>query len=452
MLMPSPVQARARVTIRAAIEAAADLIDECGEDGLRLQDVVARSGVSAGSLTHHFGSREGLVAAALMERFDRAAQARARTFGIDASDPARFSAGVSAILASSAAGERDAWRFARIRALSYARHRPELRAELVKSFAGLARDMADRVAVGRPGLHDGQPVGPLTMVVFSESYSAGRIVDTLFGDPLPMEEWAALFAHMVRGFVAPQIADAAIGPARPAGQVAAHRPEARAPETLAPETLAPETLALAPDERPTIPRLNLDANERRLLDAAIVLQRSSGPDAVRVRDLVAITGLSRSWFARHFGEREEILDHVNLRNLIGFSRRESSLIEAAFDEATDAADLIVRLDGIVRIMSEPDVLGAAWDRLELIAAAATRPWLAQQAGPIVHATLGRMSAAIAGAQARGLLLPGVPPRAVARFLWAAPLAFVLGDVVGVEWTELNALAARTAATMVAGDS
>jgi AcrR family transcriptional regulator len=432
--MPTPVQARAHLTIRSAIEVAADLIDELGEDGLRMQDVVDRSGVSAGSLTHHFGSREGLVAAALMERFDRAAQMRARSFDLDRSDPQRFAAGMSAMLASAAAGERDAWRLARIRALSYARHRPELRAALVESIASLEQAMTDRLAVAAPGLHDGWPVSPRALVVYSETYSAGRIVDTVFGDPLPMEEWAALFAHLVRGYVAGPIADAAIGLAPPADRIVAHRPEAP---------------ALAPDERPIIPHLDLDANERRILDAAIDLQRSSGADSVRVRDLVATTGLSRSWFARHFGEREEILDHVNLCNLIGFSRRESALIEAAFDQATDGEDLRTRLGGIVRIMSEPDVLAGSWDRLELIASAAARPWLARQAGPIVHATLGRMSAAIAGAQARGLLLPDVPPRAVARFLWAAPLAFVLGDLVGVEWDELSRLAGRTTWTLVA---
>jgi len=434
MVMPAPVQARAHVTIRRAMEIAADLIDELGEDGVRLHDVVDRSGVSAGSLTHHFGSREGLIAAALMERFDRAAQERSRSFDVDASDPARFAAGMAAILASSAAGERDAWRLARIRALSYSRHRPELRAALIQSTRALEEQLAERVAVAPERLSEGAAICPRALVVFAESYSAGRIVDTIFGDALPMEEWAALFARLVRGLVATPVVDDALGGSRTADAGAA-------PDWT--------ELALAPEDRPAIPRLTLNPDERRMLDEAIRVQRSLGADSVKVRDLVGVTKLSRSWFARHFGEREEILDHVHVCNLIGFSRRESELIEEAFDAASDVPDLSRRLDDVIRTMSDPDVLSGAWNRLELIAAAVTRPELSQQAAPVVHATIARMTAAIAGAQARGLVHPAVPPRAVARFLWAAPLAFVLGDVVGVEWPELHALAERTGRTFLA---
>jgi AcrR family transcriptional regulator len=429
MVMPAPVQARAHATIRRALEVATDLIDQRGEDGVRLHDVVAISGVSAGSLTHHFGSREGLIAAALMERYDRAAQERSRSFDVDASDPALFVSGLAAMIASAAAGDRDEWRSARIRALSYSRHRPLLRASLVASLASLQDQMAARFSTAPERFADGGAVSPAAVVVFSEAYSAGRIVDTVFGDALPMEEWAALFTRLVRSLVAAPLADAAFG------------------DRSAPATSTP--LALAPDARPAIPRLDLSPDERRMLDLAIEVHRSSGAEAVKVRDLVLGTGLSRSWFARHFGEREEIVDHVHLCNLIGFSRRESELIEGAFDGASDAADLRCRLSDVIRHMSDADALGGAWNRMELVATAMSRPVLAAQAAPIVHVTLARIAAAIAGAQERGLIHPDVPPRAAARFLWAAPLAFVLGDVVGVEWPDLHALAERAGGTLVA---
>lgn len=437
MVRPAPVQARAHVTIRRAIEVAADLIDERGEDGVRLQDVVQRSGVSAGSLTHHFGSREGLIAAALMERFDRAAEQRSRSFDIDTSDSDRFLAGMSAILASSAAGERDAWRLARIRVLAYSRHRPELRQALVVSLAALEQEMAARVAVAPERLAGGLALAPKVLVVFAESYSAGRIVDTVFGDPLPMELWAALFARLVRGITVPSVADAAVGMPHLVTDVA-HRAAWGHP--------------LEYEDRPAIPHFDLDPNEQRILAVAADLHHTSGSEAVRVRDLVMATGLSRSWFARHFGDREEVIDNVHLQDLIAFSLRESEVFEAAFDEARDAEDLIRRLGEVIRLMSDPEIISGAWNRLELIAASAARPLLARQAAPVVHATLERIAAAISGAQARGLVHPGVPPRAAARFLWSAPLAFVLGDVVGVEWSGLQDLAVRTAETLVTAES
>jgi AcrR family transcriptional regulator len=439
MVMPSPVQARAHATIQRAIDVTAELIDQRGEEGVRLQDVVNRSGVSAGSLTHHFGSRDGLVAAALMARYDRAAEQRARSFDIDASDPVRFAAGMAAIFSSAAAGERDGWRLARVRALAAARHRPALRAALRDSIARLEQDMTARVAVAPDRLVDGAAVCPRALVVFSESYSAGRIVDTVFGDPLPMEEWAALFARLIRGIVAAPVVDVALGAPREQDRVASQGTEVRGVPVP----------ALAPEDRPTIPRLRLNADEQRMMDVTIAIQRTSGSDSVKLRDLVERTGLSRSWFARHFGEREELLDHVHLANLVTFSAGESTVFEAAFDEAKDPVDLLRRLADTVQLMSDPDVLAGTWDRLELIAAATTRPWLLGQAAPVVHATLERLASAVAGAQERGIVHADVPPRAAARFLWAAPLAFALGDVAGVEWPELHALAVRASATLTA---
>jgi hypothetical protein len=155
-----------------------------------------------------------------------------------------------------------------------------------------------------------------------------------------------------------------------------------------------------------------------------------------------MTGLSRSWFSRHLGEREELVDLVRLANLVALSKRETQLIEAAFDEAADGEDLARRLADVVSVMSQEDAVDAAWDRLQLVAAAAGRPDLAARAAPIVGAALGRTSSAIAGAQARGLVHADLSPQAVARFLWAAPLAFVLGEVVGVEWSELHVLGQR----------
>jgi len=428
MVMPAPVQGRAHETIRRAIEATAALVDEKGVSGVRLQDVVARSGVSIGSLTHHFESRDGLIAAALMHRFDDAAAQRAATFDLAIDDPDRFAAGLAAILASSAAGERDAWRMARVRALAYARHRPLLREALAVPIVALQQQMGQYLAAGTTRLRDGASVSPLALVVYSESYSAGRIVDTVFGEPLLAQEWSGLFARLVRGIVDERVVEAALGVPDPDAGTSFVRP------------------AEHHEDRPDIPRLDLTADERRMLDAAIVLQRVGGADALLIQDLARVTGLSRSWFARHFGERDDLLDLVHLANLVGFSVAASASIEQAFDGAVDGEDLRDRLDGLITLMSRAEAISGAWDRMQLIAGASARPTLALQAAPIVHATIDRTAAAIAGAQTRGLVHPDISPRAAARALWATPISFVLGEVVGVEWDELQTIAQRSIRT------
>ena len=48
---------------RLILDAARELIAETGPEGLRLQEIAARAGISHPLILHHFGSREGLVRA-----------------------------------------------------------------------------------------------------------------------------------------------------------------------------------------------------------------------------------------------------------------------------------------------------------------------------------------------------------------------------------------------------
>lgn len=76
---PVPTQARARETVRDAIQATVLLLDREPEQLVTLEAIRRRSGVSQGSLTHHFGGRDGLIAAAHVERYRRSCEAD-RTF------------------------------------------------------------------------------------------------------------------------------------------------------------------------------------------------------------------------------------------------------------------------------------------------------------------------------------------------------------------------------------
>jgi len=58
-------------TIKVLIEATIEQLSEVGEAGFRLGAVMRDTGVPTGSVYHHFGSREGLLAAARIEMFAR---------------------------------------------------------------------------------------------------------------------------------------------------------------------------------------------------------------------------------------------------------------------------------------------------------------------------------------------------------------------------------------------
>lgn len=60
-------------TARTLIEATMRSLDEVGEEGLRVEQILHESGISVGSLYHHFHDREGLLIAADTQRFVSAA-------------------------------------------------------------------------------------------------------------------------------------------------------------------------------------------------------------------------------------------------------------------------------------------------------------------------------------------------------------------------------------------
>lgn len=78
-----PKQQRGEATVDRLLAAALQVYAEAGHEGFTVQAVTGSSGVSAGSLYHHFGSFDGLAAALYarcMERlFDRMADALTRS-------------------------------------------------------------------------------------------------------------------------------------------------------------------------------------------------------------------------------------------------------------------------------------------------------------------------------------------------------------------------------------
>ena len=68
-------QTRAEATVAALLDAAVARLESGGDAAVRIDDILAETGVSRGSLYHHFGGRQGLVDAADLELYARRARA-----------------------------------------------------------------------------------------------------------------------------------------------------------------------------------------------------------------------------------------------------------------------------------------------------------------------------------------------------------------------------------------
>jgi AcrR family transcriptional regulator len=67
--VPQPKQARAQDTVDVVIAEANRAIEAGGESSVRIQEISAKTGVSIGSIYHHFGDRDGLIRACYVQNF-----------------------------------------------------------------------------------------------------------------------------------------------------------------------------------------------------------------------------------------------------------------------------------------------------------------------------------------------------------------------------------------------
>jgi AcrR family transcriptional regulator len=183
------------------IEATVAIIDADGEASVRVKDIVEAAGVQVPVLYRHFGSREGLVQAAQVERLVRDIDAQLEEVtqvieGIDTIE--EFRGVVDMILASLADPARKRVRFQRLSVLGSAYGRPALVAEVARLQALYLE--ATSALLRRP-----QELGwlapGLNLDAFS-SWFAGQMLGRVmieFGEPIVEErEYDAIVNEAVK--------------------------------------------------------------------------------------------------------------------------------------------------------------------------------------------------------------------------------------------------------------
>jgi AcrR family transcriptional regulator len=127
--------ARSRTTRERVLAVALEQLDAGGEAAVRVDLISTESGVSIGSIYHHFGDREGVIAAAQLRRFSLNTEA-----GMDAflahvegnADAAGFRAALLGATTAGDAEQRRAGRWQLLSVLASTVGRPELEQEIAE--------------------------------------------------------------------------------------------------------------------------------------------------------------------------------------------------------------------------------------------------------------------------------------------------------------------------------
>lgn len=133
-------------TKKKLLDAAIRTINDKGEAGLRIDDLLNEVDVKAPTLYHHFGSREGLIVEAQAERFLRSIRVGTAEI-IDAFNSSTTIQDLKKAvrLAVSYRGDesRIQYRLQRLNALGAAYARPDLAVRIVEAHEAQVREVAD---------------------------------------------------------------------------------------------------------------------------------------------------------------------------------------------------------------------------------------------------------------------------------------------------------------------
>ena len=182
------------------IDTTVRLIDDRGAGALQVEEVLAASGVSRGSLYHHFEDFYELIEVATAQRFsasvDRSIAAIARLLDSATSREECF-AGLRQITEQTQARDLEGVRFERARALGMAGSNDRFRRILGIQEQRVTDALAElfRQAQSRGWMNT--EFDPHAAAVLIQAYTLGRIVDDISVNQMDQEAWVDLIMALI---------------------------------------------------------------------------------------------------------------------------------------------------------------------------------------------------------------------------------------------------------------
>ncbi len=209
--LPVGPPARSRPTRDRVLDVVLELLVVGGEGAVRIDDVRDRSGVSIGSIYHHFGDRDGLIVAAQVRRFARFAEAEVAALSdiVERSTTLRqFRRALRQLALHTASELRVAERWSRVAVLASSVGRPELAAEIRAIQTRLTDEFQAHVAQGQARGFFRSDVDARAVALFLESYSFGLVLNELDERAVTEQQWEQVVWVVMDGLLAEERTDA----------------------------------------------------------------------------------------------------------------------------------------------------------------------------------------------------------------------------------------------------
>ncbi len=183
-----------------------DLMDSENPEKVGVEMVLEKSGISKGSLYHHFEDFPELIEAALVFRFHRVVDNSialiSNTLSTSTSREDFFTE-MEKVTAITHSREMTTIRFERARALGHAGASPRFKEALGVEQQRLTLAFADLVREAQSRGWVSSDIDPMAAAVFIQAYTIGKLIDEVTPEPVDEQEWLKLIHRMVERTFAP---------------------------------------------------------------------------------------------------------------------------------------------------------------------------------------------------------------------------------------------------------
>jgi AcrR family transcriptional regulator len=199
-VVPNPKQARAEPTVQALVDATIDMLEERGEAGLRIDELLEVTGVSRGSLYHHFGGREGLIDAAMVVQFGRLVSTdldRLDSALLAAATPEEMLENLRAVTTEVQQPERAIGRLRRAAIIGTSATRPRLAAALADEQQRLTDRFEELVTELQRRGWVRDDLDPRAIAVFVQAFTIGQMLTEIDNKPVPTDRWLEVVSTVI---------------------------------------------------------------------------------------------------------------------------------------------------------------------------------------------------------------------------------------------------------------